>query len=616
MQVKLSTLSGFFRAKQGLSFAQWSLIFAAAIAISLPFSDPGHHVDQVHWRLCPADESICDAPWLPGGDANAGYNDGTLQFDVRMSDEDHPSAYLSVSPAYHDYINAEFYSAADELIGSSVRGDTQLDEVVSAYDIEQTTLPVPDNASRIVLSIRSVGGLRGSISLSSVDEMQSSLVRNIAIRVSIIVFIVLSGVLGLAYGIVRRDQMLLLFGSYQLSWTVFLLSLSNLLPVSGVASPFFNHHLVGFGAILCSLVGSCLHLVLLRYVAPSHRILKFFAVTPWLFLGAIVLYVAGFYRPALTVNVLLVAVTALTVAIAIGRARATHGLAGLFLERTRFFYVLLLTIMVITTISGVGIGKQFSLTYLHSVLIAVVFGVILLYRSALEQTASERAARRSDVFKQRKAWLEQRLADQNTLTALLTHEIKTPLATLLLMTRNQSDALKYRSQLKRIQRVVDQVAASGESEEAHLRNKEPVALSDLVEVVVGQLELSDEQIARLYYSLRGRTVVTTHRFGLSTVLSNLLDNAFKYGAEQSKVCLRCWRRDGKVFIRVRNTVPSDVKFSDPADWFNKYWRDTHSSDLHGMGLGLWLVRNIARQQGYRVMTKRVGQQVVMTVELG
>lgn len=137
--------------------------------------------------------------------------------------------------------------------------------------------------------------------------------------------------------------------------------------MSGVASPFFNHHLVGFGAIFCSLVGSCLHLVILRYVAPSHRILKFVAVTPWLFLGAIVLYVAGFYRPALTVNVLLVAVTALTVAIAIGRARATHGLAGLFLERTRFFYVLLLTIMVITTISGVGIGKQFSLTYLHSV---------------------------------------------------------------------------------------------------------------------------------------------------------------------------------------------------------------------------------------------------------
>ena len=205
------------------------------------------------------------------------------------------------------------------------------------------------------------------------------------------------------------------------------------------------------------------------------------------------------------------------------------------------------------------------------VLRSVVFGVILLYRSALEQTASECAARRSDVFKQRKAWLEQRLADQNTLTALLTHEIKTPLATLLLMTRNQADALKYCSQLKRIQRVVDQVAASGESEEAHLRNIEPVALSDLVEIVVGQLELSDEQLARLYYSLRGRTVVTTHRFGLSTVLNNLLDNAFKYSAAQSKVCLRCWRRDGKVFIRVTNTVPSYVKFSDPTEWFNKYW---------------------------------------------
>ena len=613
--MRLARLFDSLRSKQGLSVAQWVLIFAAAFAVSIPFSDPGHRVDEVRWRLCPADTALCDTPWLLGGDANAGYNSGTLQFDVRMSDIDHPSTYLSVSPSYHDYIQAEFYSAADELIGVTVRGDTQIGEVVSAYDIEQTTLQVPDTATRVLLSIRSVGGLRGSISLSSVDELQSSLVRNIAIRVSIIVFIVLSGVLGLAYGVVRRDKMLLLFGAYQISWTLFLLSLSNLLPVSGLISPALNHHLVGFGAIFCSVVGGWLHLAMLRYVAPGHAILKFVAVMPWLLLGAAVLYILGWHRPALTMNVVLVTVTALTVAVAIGRARASKGLAGLFLERTRFFYVLLLAIVVITTISGVGIGKQFSLTYLHSVLVAVVFGVILLYRSALEQTAAERAARRSDVIKQRKTLLEQRLADQNTLTALLTHEIKTPLATLLLMTRNQPDAAKYRSQLKRIQRVVDQVAASGESEEAHLRNVERVALSDLVETVVGQLELTDEQITRLYYSLRGRTVVTTHRFGLSTVLSNLLDNAFKYGADDSKVCLRCWRRDGRVFIRVRNTVPSSVKFSDPTEWFNKYWRDTHSSDRHGMGLGLWLVKNIARQQGYRVMAKRVGQQVVMTVEL-
>lgn len=453
-----------------------------------------------------------------------------------MSDIDHPSTYLSVSPSYHDYIKAEFYSAADELIGVTVRGDTQIGEVVSACDIEQTTLQVPDTATRVLLSIRSVGGLRGSISLSSVDELQSSLVRNIAIRVSIIVFIVfivLSGSLGLAYGVVRRDKMLFLFGAYQISWTLFLLSLSNLLPVSGLISPALNHHLVGFGAIFCSVVGGWLHLALLRYVAPGHAILKVVAVMPWLLLGAAVLYILGWHRPSLTMNVVLVTVTALTVAVAIGRARASKGLAGLFLERTRFFYVLLLAIVVITTISGVGIGKQFSLTYLHSVLVAVVFGVILLYRSALEQTAAERAARRSDVIKQRKTLLEQRLADQNTLTALLTHEIKTPSATLLPMTRNQPDTAKYRSQLKRIQRVVDQVAASGESGEAHLQNVERVALSDLVETVVGQLGLTDEQITRLYYSLRGRTVVTTHRFGLSTVLSNLLDNAFKYGADDS-----------------------------------------------------------------------------------
>ena len=613
--MKLASFFDLLRAKQGLSWVQWTLIVAAAFAVSLPFSDPGHHVEEVRWRLCPANPMMCDLPWLPGSDANAGYNDGTLQFDVRMSDIDHPSAYLSVSPSYHDYIQAEFYSAEGELIGVTVRGDTQSEEVVSAYDIEQTTMQVPDSAVRILLSIRSVGGLRGSISLSSSDELQSSLVRNIAIRVSIIVFIVLSGVLGLAYGVVRRDKMLLLFGAYQVSWTLFLLSLSNLLPVSGLVSPLFNHHLVGFGAIFCSVVGCWLHLAMLRYVAPGHPILKFVAVIPWLLVGAAVLYVAGWYRAALIINVVLVTLTAFIVAIAMGRARTSHGLAGLFLERTRFFYVLLLAIVVITTISGVGIGKQFSLTYLHSVLVAVVFGVILLYRSGLEQTAAERAARRSDVIKQRKTLLEQRLADQNTLTALLTHEIKTPLATLLLMTRNQPDAAKYRSQLRRIQRVVDQVAASGESEEAHRRNVERVALSDLVETVVTQLELNDEQLARLYYSLRGRTVITTHRFGLSTVLSNLLDNAFKYGDETSKVCLRCWRSGDKVFIRVRNSLPSGAQISDPADWFNKYWRDNHSSDRHGMGLGLWLVKNIARQQGYRVKAKRVGQQVVMTVEL-
>lgn len=45
--MRLARLFDSLRSKQGLSVAQWVLIFAAAFAVSIPGSDPGHRVDEV-----------------------------------------------------------------------------------------------------------------------------------------------------------------------------------------------------------------------------------------------------------------------------------------------------------------------------------------------------------------------------------------------------------------------------------------------------------------------------------------------------------------------------------------------------------------------------------------
>jgi len=95
--------------------------------------------------------------------------------------------------------------------------------------------------------------------------------------------------------------------------------------------------------------------------------------------------------------------------------------------------------------------------------------------------------------------------------------------------------------------------------------------------------------------------VTIHadRFRLVQVLNNYLTNAIKYSPEANKVEIDVSRHDGQLVVSVR-----DFGRGIPADQlphvFNKYFRGHRTIKIEGLGLGLYVCKEIITAHGGRV----------------
>jgi signal transduction histidine kinase len=94
---------------------------------------------------------------------------------------------------------------------------------------------------------------------------------------------------------------------------------------------------------------------------------------------------------------------------------------------------------------------------------------------------------------------------------------------------------------------------------------------------------------------------------LRQLLENLLENAVKYSPAGTDVAVRVWAEDGAARLAV-----SDAGIGIPADdlprVFDRFHRGANVDDRRfaGMGLGLFICRAIAEQQGGRIWATSAG----------
>ncbi|TWO72542.1 sensor histidine kinase [Caenimonas sedimenti] len=86
--------------------------------------------------------------------------------------------------------------------------------------------------------------------------------------------------------------------------------------------------------------------------------------------------------------------------------------------------------------------------------------------------------------------------------------------------------------------------------------------------------------------------VMGHEWLLREMLSNLADNAVKYGAEGGVVTIRCGRRDGHAFLEVEDDGPG-VPAAELPRILERFYR-VQGSPGEGNGLGLAIAEEIAR----------------------
>jgi two-component system phosphate regulon sensor histidine kinase PhoR len=222
------------------------------------------------------------------------------------------------------------------------------------------------------------------------------------------------------------------------------------------------------------------------------------------------------------------------------------------------------------------------------------------------------------------AWLVREIGvnqHQRAFLDAVTHEMKTPLASLRLYLdtlerhdpereRRHEFLGRMRGDLERLDQTVEQVLTAARAEEARGRARlERVGLSELLEECIAEIRTSHrlpEGAVRLE-SGRGATV-KGDAGELALVFRNLLENAVKYSDEPVEVNVRVIdAEDGRVKVEIADRgigIPSR-ELRKIFQRFYRVGRDVQRTAV-GLGLGLFIVRNLVRRQGGRVVARSEG----------
>ena len=208
----------------------------------------------------------------------------------------------------------------------------------------------------------------------------------------------------------------------------------------------------------------------------------------------------------------------------------------------------------------------------------------------------------------------------NAFINAVTHELKTPVASIrlylqTLQSRSVADAKRqefYRTMLDdsdRLLATIEQILRTGRigASSRHLN----LTRFDLRRVVEESVErarsLHSLPPAALAYESGSPVEFIGDEDEVRAAVANLVDNAVKYSGKDVHVAVRVACDSNRVFVRVEDHGPGIPK-SELKQIFKRFYRvpGPLASTVKGTGLGLFIVRAVARQHGGRVWAESEG----------
>ncbi len=215
----------------------------------------------------------------------------------------------------------------------------------------------------------------------------------------------------------------------------------------------------------------------------------------------------------------------------------------------------------------------------------------------------------------------------------VTHELKTPVTSLklyleTLQSRNLDEDRKREFydimllDMNRLQGTIEQVLLAGAVRSRRKLQRQPVNIRDLVRDCADRLQRTygleqDAMDLRCDIPEGETAMVMGNGEELRAAVSNLIDNSIKYSGDRARVWIEIAKLGATgVSIKIRDEGigidPDELKRV-----FRRFYRSEDSLRAKGTGLGLYIVRLVARKHGGRAFGESGGKGLgsTFTIEL-
>ncbi len=310
------------------------------------------------------------------------------------------------------------------------------------------------------------------------------------------------------------------------------------------------------------------------------------------------------------------------------------GLRPLWLDKrteSRYLFlsaVFLLAGSAVTIVLSLGwvSSQDLSVLYLHQLtlvcaaLVMIVSMAMSMRRTFISQWNTEKRAQDAE----QDSILQQRaLAEQGRFVAMLSHEIKTPLAVIDSATQaleriNQSEDAaivrrheRIRRSVNRIDRLIEQFLTADQIALQRMQiSPGRVDVSKFLDRIFATYSTEDAQRLVALIPVQTAALVADAKL-LQVALTNLIDNALKYSPVAGKVRVSA-NPANEQNVAGFEFIVADEGAGVPRELevvlFSRYARGENATSIPGTGLGLYLVQRIAQLHGGQaeLLPKRSG----------
>jgi signal transduction histidine kinase len=202
----------------------------------------------------------------------------------------------------------------------------------------------------------------------------------------------------------------------------------------------------------------------------------------------------------------------------------------------------------------------------------------------------------------------------------VTHELKTPVASIRLYLQTlQARAVEetkrkefYRTMLEdsdRLLSTIEQILRTGRMAAARRPlNLSRIDLTAVVEQCISRAkEVHHVPDDALVYTPGPRLTFAADEDEVRAAVSNLIDNAIKYSGKSVRVTVEVRQEGERVSVRVSDQGPGIPK-SELQQIFKRFYRvpGALAAAVKGTGLGLYIVRSVAKRHGGRAWAESEG----------